>query len=160
MPTLWFSIAHETIMAIGTLVLCGSHSRLPNLTLPMDLRRLKYFLAVAEELNVGRAAARLHLSQPPLTRQIKALEDELGVLLFTRTTKGVELTQAGEMFKEEATNIQMLVEGAIDRVRRAGEGKLGRLDVAILGQRSTTSFPNCSGIFKTGRLGSTSCCTR
>lgn len=99
----------------------------------MDLRHLKYFLAVAEELNIGRAATRLHISQPPLTRQIKALEDELGVLLFTRTAKGVELTQAGEMFKEEASNIRMLVEAAIDRVQRAGEGKLGRLDVGIFG---------------------------
>lgn len=99
----------------------------------MDLRHLKYFLAVAEELNIGRAAARLHISQPPLTRQIHALEEELGVELFLRTAKGVELTQAGEMFKEEATNIRMLVEAAIDRVQRAGEGKLGRLDVGIFG---------------------------
>lgn len=99
----------------------------------MDLRHLKYFLAVAEELNIGRAAQRLHISQPPLTRQIKALEDELGVQLFLRTAKGVELTQAGEMFKEEATNIRMLVEAAIDRVQRAGEGRLGRLDVGIFG---------------------------
>lgn len=99
----------------------------------MDLRQLKYFLAVAEELNIGRAASRLHISQPPLTRQIKAIEDELGTELFTRTAKGVELTQAGEMFKEEAANIRMLVEAAIDRVQRAGEGKLGRLDVGIFG---------------------------
>jgi DNA-binding transcriptional LysR family regulator len=99
----------------------------------MDLRQLKYFLAVAEELNIGRAAQRLHISQPPLTRQIKAIEDDLGTQLFTRTAKGVELTQAGEMFKEEATNIRMLVEAAIDRVQRAGEGKLGRLDVGIFG---------------------------
>lgn len=99
----------------------------------MDLRHLKYFLAVAQELNIGRAAARLHISQPPLTRQIKALEDELGVALFIRTAKGVELTQAGEMFKEEAHNIRMLVEAGIDRVQRAGEGKLGRIDVGIFG---------------------------
>ncbi|MBS0317603.1 MAG: LysR family transcriptional regulator, partial [Proteobacteria bacterium] len=99
----------------------------------MDLRHLKYFLAVAEELNIGRAAARLYISQPPLTRQIHSLEEELGVELFVRTAKGVELTQAGEMFKEEASNIRMLVEAAIDRVQRAGEGKLGRLDVAIFG---------------------------
>lgn len=99
----------------------------------MDLRQLKYFLAVAEELNIGRASVRLHISQPPLTRQIKALEEELGVDLFVRTAKGVELTQAGEMFKEEASNIRMLVEAGVDRVQRAGAGKLGRLDVAIFG---------------------------
>lgn len=117
----------------------ASSSRLPSgkrderAAFYMDLRQLKYFLAVAEELSIGRAAIRLHISQPPLTRQIKALEDELGVELFLRTAKGVELTQAGEMFKEEASNIRMLVEAGIDRVQRAGEGKLGRLDVAIFG---------------------------
>lgn len=99
----------------------------------MDLRQLKYFLAVAEELNICHAAQRLHISQPPLTRQIKALEDELGVQLFVRAARGVELTQADELFKEEATNIRMLVEAAIDRVKRAGEGRLGRLDVGIFG---------------------------
>lgn len=107
----------------------------------MDLRHLKYFLAVSEELNIGRAAQRLHISQPPLTRQIKALEDELGVQLFVRTAKGVELTQAGEMFKQEASNIRMLVEAAIDRVQRAGEGKLGRLDVAIFGSGIYDTIP-------------------
>jgi DNA-binding transcriptional LysR family regulator len=107
----------------------------------MDLRHLKYFLAVAEELNIGRAAQRLHISQPPLTRQIKALEDELGVQLFVRTAKGVELTQAGEMFQEEASNIRMLVEAGIDRVQRAGEGKLGRLDVAIFGSGIYDTIP-------------------
>lgn len=107
----------------------------------MDLRQLKYFLAVAEELNIGRAASRLHISQPPLTRQIKSIEDELGVELFVRTTKGVELTQAGEMFQVEANNIRMLVEGAIDRVQRVGEGKLGRLDVAIFGSAIYNIIP-------------------
>lgn len=117
----------------------------------MDLRHLKYFLAVAEELNIGRAAARLHISQPPLTRQIRALEAELGVELFLRTAKGVELTQAGQMFKEEASNIRMLVEAAIDRVRRAGEGKLGRLDVAIFGSAIYDIIPQLLQEFR-GRL--------
>lgn len=99
----------------------------------MDLHHLKYFLAVAEELSVGRAAVRLHMSQPPLTRQIRALEEELGVDLFVRTSKGVALTQAGEIFRKDASNIRMLLEAATDRVRRAGEGKLGRLDVGIFG---------------------------
>lgn len=114
----------------------------------MDLRQLKYFLAVAEELNIGRAAQRLHISQPPLTRQIKSLEDELGVDLFVRTARGVELTQAGEVFKEEASNIRMLVEAAIDRVQRTGEGKLGRLDVGIFGSAIYDIIPKLLQSFR------------
>ncbi len=114
----------------------------------MDLRQLRYFLAVSDELNIGRAAARLHISQPPLTRQIKAIEDELGVTLFVRTAKGVELTQAGELFKEEAANIRMHVDGAIDRVQRVGEGKLGRLDVAFFGSGIYSTIPKLLRTFQ------------
>jgi DNA-binding transcriptional LysR family regulator len=99
----------------------------------VDLRHLKYFIAVAEEQNVGRAALRLHISQPPLTRQIHQLEEELGVQLFIRTPRGVELTQAGELFLDEARNIRSLVEQAVERTKRAGQGKLGRLDIGIFG---------------------------
>jgi DNA-binding transcriptional LysR family regulator len=107
----------------------------------MDLRHLRYFLAVADEMNISRAAARLFISQPPLTRQIRALEDELGVRLFVRTAKGVELTQAGEMFKVEATNIRMMIEAGIDRTRRVSAGKLGRLDIAIFGSAIYDTVP-------------------
>ena len=114
----------------------------------MDLRHLKYFLAVAEELNIGRAPTRLHMSQPPLTRQIRALEDELGVELFLRTAKGVELTQAGELFRQEASNIRMLVEGAVDRVQRVGAGKLGRLDVGVFGSAIYDTIPRLLEAFR------------
>lgn len=119
----------------------------------MDLRHLKYFLAVAEELNLNRAAARLHISQPPLTRQIRALEEELGVDLFVRTAKGVELTQAGEMFRDDAANIRMLLEAAIDRVQRAGEGKLGRIDIAIFGSAIYDIIPHVLQEFQARRPG-------
>jgi len=107
----------------------------------MDLRHLKYFIAVAEEQNIGRAATRLHISQPPLTRQIQQLEEELGVRLLTRTPRGVELTQAGALFLEEARNIRAIVEQATERTQRAGQGKLGRLDVGIFGTAILDAIP-------------------
>lgn len=107
----------------------------------MDLRHLRYFVAVAEEENIGRAAARLHISQPPLTRQIQQLEEELGVTLFTRTPRGMTLTQAGELFLDEARNIRALVEQATERTQRAGQGKLGRIDVAIFGSAILDAIP-------------------
>ena len=114
----------------------------------MDLRHLKYFIAVAEELNIGRAALRLCISQPPLTRQIQQLEEELGVQLFIRTPRGVELTQAGEMFYEEASNIRSLVEQAIERTKRAVQGKLGRLDIGIFGTGTLGTIPKLLQLFR------------
>ena len=107
----------------------------------MDLRQLKYFIAVAEELNIGRAALRLHISQPPLTRQMQQLEEDLGVQLLIRTPRGVELTHAGEIFLEEARNVRALVEQTIEKTRRAGEGKLGRLDIGIFGTGIISAIP-------------------
>lgn len=107
----------------------------------MDLRHIKYFLAVAEEKHLGNAAIRLHISQPPLTRQIKNLETELGVVLFNRTPKGMELTEAGELFKVEAQNIQSVIQQATERTQRAGKGQLGCLDVAIFGSGILDTIP-------------------
>ncbi|MDH4564425.1 LysR family transcriptional regulator [Pseudomonas taiwanensis] len=107
----------------------------------MDFRHLRYFIAVAEEQNIGRAAARLHISQPPLTRQIQQLEAEIGVQLFNRTPRGMELTPAGELLLEEARNIRALVEQATERTQRAGQGKLGRLDIGIFGSGILDTIP-------------------
>lgn len=99
----------------------------------MDLRQLKYFVAVAEERHLGRAAQKLHLSQPPLTRQIQALEDELGAQLFERTPRGMELTQAGTALLDDARVIQALTEQARVRAQRAGSGQIGTLHVGVYG---------------------------
>ena len=99
----------------------------------MDLRQLKYFMAVVEEKNIGRAAARLHMAQPPLSRQIRQLEENLGVPLFLRTPKGVEVTNAGALLREEARNILALVSRAEERTRLAGQGRLGRIDIGVFG---------------------------
>lgn len=99
----------------------------------MDLRQMKYFLALAQELHFGRAAQRLHMAQPPLTRQIRGLEEELGAELFLRTPKGVELTAAGQALLDEVPNILSLAQRASERTRLAGQGLIGRLDVGIFG---------------------------
>ena len=99
----------------------------------MDIRQLKYFTAVAEERHMGRAAERLHLSQPPLSRQIQALERELGVQLFVRTPRGVDLTDAGETLLHDARAIRLLFEQAGERAQRAGKGEVGTLDVGVFG---------------------------
>ncbi|MET4163512.1 DNA-binding transcriptional LysR family regulator [Marinobacterium sp. MBR-111] len=107
----------------------------------MDLRKLKYFVTVAEEGHISRAATVLNISQPPLTRQIQQLEEELGVQLFTRTAKGMEITHAGALFLQEARNIFALIEQATERTQRAGQGRLGRLDIAIFGSGILETIP-------------------
>lgn len=99
----------------------------------MDLRQLNYFVAVAQTRHLGRAAEKLHLSQPPLTRQIQQLEAELGVQLFKRTPHGMELTPAGEELLRDAQSIRSLVAQAAERARRVGRGQAGRLDVGVYG---------------------------
>lgn len=108
----------------------------------MEFRHLKYFIAAAHEQNIGRAAVALNISQPPLTRQIQQLEEEIGVPLFIRTPKGVELTTAGELLLLEGQNILSLIEQTTERTRRAGRGELGRIDIGIFGSGTLDVIPN------------------
>lgn len=97
----------------------------------VDLRHLRYFVAVAEEGHVTRAAERLGIQQPPLSQQIKALEAELEVQLFRRKPRGVELTEAGESLLADARRILGEVEGALTKARRTARGEQGRVAVGF-----------------------------
>lgn len=97
----------------------------------MELRHLRYFVAVAEELNFTRAAERLYMAQPPLSTQIRALEDELGAQLLERDKRRVYLTQAGRQFLDRARTILASVQTAKDEVKSAASGEIGSLSVGF-----------------------------
>lgn len=107
----------------------------------MELRHLRYYVAVAEELHFGRAAERLHIAQPPLSQQIKQLEKELGVVLLTRSTRKVELTAAGERYLDQARMILSRVEAAGEEARRTAAGELGRLTLGFTGSATYDVLP-------------------
>jgi len=107
----------------------------------MELRHLRYFIAVAEELHFGRAAQVLGISQPPLSQQIQALEQEIGARLFERTNRRVELSEAGRLFLAEARLVLAQVDKAADVARRAQLGQLGELKIGF-----TSSAPFNSSI--------------
>jgi len=95
----------------------------------MELRHLRYFIAVAEKENVTRAAERLHVSQPPLSRQIRDLEDELGIPLFEHGAKAVRLTEAGHVFLSEARAVVERANKAVQMVKAVAGGKCGEIHV-------------------------------
>ncbi len=110
----------------------------------MELRHLRYFVAVADELSVRRAAQRLHISQPPLSRQIHDLEDEIGTKLFFRNKQRLALTPAGECFRKEAKHILSQVQRATQLAQAASRGEAGQLGLGIL--------PPIGGLFLPGAI--------
>jgi DNA-binding transcriptional LysR family regulator len=98
----------------------------------VELRQLRYFLAVADAGNFSRAAERLHISQPPLSMQIKALEREIGAQLLTRGNRGVTLTTAGSVFREETRALLARLEHARSKALQAGRGEIGTLSVGFV----------------------------
>lgn len=107
----------------------------------MELRHLRYFVAVAEELHFRRAAERLHMSQPPLSQQIRQLEEEVGAQLLVRNQRKVELTAAGVVFLERAREILDSVEDAARQARRVQRGEVGRLAVGFVGSAMYSFVP-------------------
>lgn len=107
----------------------------------IEFRHLRYFVAVVEHRSFRGAALRLHVSQPPLTRQVRQLEEALGVTLLLRKPHGVEPTDAGSVFFDEAKNLMSLLEQGANRAQLAGQGRLGRLDVGIFGSAVLDVIP-------------------
>ena len=107
----------------------------------MNLRQLRYFVAVAEERHFGRAARRLHVSQPPLSQQVKALEEHLGCILFERTTRRVELTPAGEAFLERARAILDDLQSAAHHAKQVQAGQAGLLRLSFVGSATYDLLP-------------------
>ena len=114
----------------------------------IELRHLRYFVAVAEELHFGRAAERLHLSQPPLSQQIRKLEQILGYQLLVRTSRSVKLTSAGDAFLERARRTLRNIRRDIDETRSIGQGEVGSLNIGFVGSAMLTNLPE---VFRTYR---------
>src|SRR6478609_207556 len=114
----------------------------------MEIRHLRYFVAVAEELHFGRAAQRLHIQQPPLSRQIQDLENELGFPLFERSRRRVELTPAGTALLGRARQVFDALDVAIHDARSASEGESGRL---VVGYPSSLAYSGLTELLRAFR---------
>ena len=115
----------------------------------MELRHLRYFIAVAEELNFTRAAEKLHMAQPPLSQQIQQLEAQLGFQLFRRTKRTVTLTEAGQVFFEEAQKILLQLDRAIQLGQQTNRGELGQLTIGFVSSASHNVVPAILQAFRT-----------
>ncbi len=114
----------------------------------MELRHLRYFVAVAEEQNVTRAAVRLHVSQPPLSRQISDLESEIGVKLFDRSAKAVRLTEAGRIFLVEVRSVLQRADEAVELIKTVARGKRGQIHVGYSATPTTEILPRILRLFQ------------
>ena len=114
----------------------------------IDVRELECFVAVADHLNFTKAARQIHLSQPPLTRYIQALEEKLGTKIFTRNTHAVSLTEAGVFFLEDARTILRHLDRATEAVRRVREGETARLRLAFVGALLDEKFVRLVQMFR------------
>jgi DNA-binding transcriptional LysR family regulator len=114
----------------------------------VELRHLRYFIAVAEELNFSRAAQRMHMAQPPLSAAIRQLERDLGVDLFVRTTREVKLTEAGRAFLDGARRTLADAERAAENAKRAAAGELGQLRIAYSWSTRFETLPALGRAFR------------
>ncbi|MBW4447404.1 MAG: LysR family transcriptional regulator [Spirirestis rafaelensis WJT71-NPBG6] len=114
----------------------------------MELRHLRYFVTLAEELHFGRAAERLHIAQPPLSQQIRQLETELGFELFHRTKRKVQLTEAGQVFLDEVQQIFKQLEQAIQVGRQTSRGEMGQLVVGFVSSAPYNILPKILRSFR------------
>jgi DNA-binding transcriptional LysR family regulator len=114
----------------------------------VNLKQLEYFIALAEELHFGRAAERLGMAQPPLSRQIKQIEEDLGALLFNRGRSGITLTQAGERFYERGSALLAAFNDIKLEARRIGQGAEGRLRIGFVGSATYGMLPNILKSFR------------
>jgi DNA-binding transcriptional LysR family regulator len=114
----------------------------------VELRHIRSFIAVAEELHFGRAAARLHISQPPLSQQIRRLEDEIGSQLFRRTNRRVQLTPAGRAFLAEARQTIASAERAVGAAQRAERGEVGELVIGYVTSATYGPLPDVIRMFR------------
>ena len=114
----------------------------------MNFKQLTYFMAVADELHFGRAAERLGIAQPPLSRQIKQMEEDMGAVLFSRGRSSITLTQAGERLHERGRDILNQIEDTQLEVRRIGQGAEGRLRIGFVGSATYGILPNIIKSFR------------
>ncbi|MBO3463937.1 LysR family transcriptional regulator [Aetokthonos hydrillicola Thurmond2011] len=114
----------------------------------MELRHLRYFVTLAEELHFGRAAQRLHIAQPPLSQQIRQLELELGFELFHRTKRMVQLTEAGQVFLTEVKRVLEQLDQAIQIAQQTSRGEAGRLVIGFVSSASYNVLPKILRIFR------------